>query len=73
MQNVAESEVDRLEAELVALSARMNAAEYVMLEKIRELEDVICLEDWTFPQWLGWRLNMATATAYERVRVARAR
>ncbi len=72
MQNIAESEVDRLEAELVALSARMNAAEYVMLERIRELEDVITIQDWTYPQWLAWRLNMATATAYERVRVARA-
>ncbi len=72
MQSTAESEVDRLEAELVALSARMNAAEYVMLERIRELEDVISIQDWTFPQWLSWRLNMATATAYERVRVARA-
>ena len=65
-------DADKLEAELVALSGRMNAAEYVSLRLVRELEDAIMLEDWTYPQWLAWRCNLSNKTAYERVRVARA-
>ena len=55
------------------LSARIDAAIYELLVRIRRLDE---LEGWagatSYAQWLSWRANLAPGTAREYVRVAHA-
>ena len=66
-------ERDRLENEIAELSARIDAAVYELLVRIRRFDE---LGGWSgatsYPQWLSWRANLAPGTAREYVRVAHA-
>ena len=66
-------ERDRLENEIAELSARIDAAIYELLVRIRRFDE---LGGWSgatsYPQWLSWRANLAPGTAREYVRVAHA-
>ena len=66
-------ERNRLENEIAELSARIDAAVYELLVRIRRFDE---LEGWSgatsYPQWLSWRANLAPGTAREYVRVAHA-
>ena len=66
-------ERNRLENEIAELSARIDAAVYELLVRIRRFDE---LEGWSgatsYAQWLSWRANLAPGTAREYVRVAHA-
>ena len=66
-------ERNRLENEIAELSARIDAAVYELLVRIRRFDE---LEGWSgatsYPQWLSWRASLAPGTAREYVRVAHA-
>ncbi|MXY25375.1 MAG: DUF222 domain-containing protein [Acidobacteria bacterium] len=66
-------ERNRLENEIAELSARIDAAIYELLVRIRRFDE---LGGWSgatsYPQWLSWRANLAPGTAREYVRVAHA-
>ncbi|MXZ72100.1 MAG: DUF222 domain-containing protein, partial [Acidobacteria bacterium] len=66
-------ERDWLENEIAELSARIDAAVYELLVRIRRFDE---LGGWSgatsYPQWLSWRANLAPGTAREYVRVAHA-
>ena len=66
-------ERDRLENEIAELSARIDAAIYELLVRIRRFDE---LGGWSgatsYPQWLSWRANLAPGTTREYVRVAHA-
>ena len=66
-------ERNRLENEIAELSARIDAAIYELLVRIRRFDE---LEGWSgatsYPQWLSWRASLAPGTAREYVRVAHA-
>ena len=61
---------DELLEELVALGARISAAEHRHLTLIRELGK--CTNPWggTFAEWIAWRCHVDPKTAYEMIRVA---
>ncbi len=67
------AERNRLESEIAELSARIDAAVYELLVRIRRFDE---LEGWSgatsYAQWLSWRANLAPGTAREYVRVAHA-
>ena len=63
-----------LKTEIIDLCGRMHGAEYRLLHRIRELDDI---EDWTAAMpscahWLVWRCGMDIVTAREKVRVSHA-
>ncbi len=66
-------ERNRLEEEIAELSARIDAAIYELLVRIRRFDE---LQGWagqtSYAQWLSWRANLAPGTAREYVRVAHA-
>ena len=66
-------ERNRLANEIAELSARIDAAIYELLVRIRRFDE---LEGWagatSYAQWLSWRANLAPGTAREYVRVAHA-
>ena len=66
-------ERNRLAHEIAELSARIDAAIYELLVRIRRFDE---LEGWagatSYAQWLSWRANLAPGTAREYVRVAHA-
>ena len=66
-------ERNRLENEIAELSARIDAAVYELLVRIRRFDE---LSGWSgatsYPQWLSWRAGLAPGTAREYVRVAQA-
>ncbi len=66
-------ERNRLENEIAEFSARIDAAIYELLVRIRRFDE---LGGWSgatsYPQWLSWRANLAPGTAREYVRVAHA-
>ncbi len=66
-------ERNRLENEIAEFSARIDAAIYELLVRIRRFGE---LGGWSgatsYPQWLSWRANLAPGTAREYVRVAHA-
>lgn len=68
------AERNRLANEIAELSARIDAAIYELLVRIRRFDE---LEGWagatSYAQWLSWRANLAPGTAREYVRVAHAR
>jgi hypothetical protein len=65
----------QLESEIVALSVRIYAETYQLLERIRELDE---LTDWealgfrSCAHWLNFRVGIDVGAAREKVRVARA-
>ena len=67
------AERNRLANEIAELSARIDAAIYELLVRIRRFDE---LEGWagatSYAQWLSWRANLAPGTAREYVRVAHA-
>ena len=66
-------ERNRLANEIAELSARIDAATYELLVRIRRFDE---LGGWSgarsCAQWLSWRANLALGTAREHVRVAHA-
>ena len=69
------SNVDALARELAELSAHLDAATHRLLECIREFDKSLGWHEQaatSCAHWLAWRLGWDTATARERVRVARA-
>ena len=64
-------ERNRLAHEIAELSARIDAAIYELLVRIRRFDE---LEGWagatSYAEWLSWRANLAPGTAREYVRVA---
>ena len=66
-------ERNRLANEIAELSARIDAAIYELLVRIRRFDE---LEGWagatSYAEWLSWRANLAPGTAREYVRVAHA-
>lgn len=66
---------EQLGDQIAELSAHLHAAEYRLLEMLREFDT---REGWGHPgfrscaQWLSWRTGIAPGPARERVRVARA-
>ncbi len=66
---------DRLEAEVAALSAQLDAAEHRLLTLIRELDRRERHRDHGLPSlvaWLSWRVGLGPVAAREKVRVAKA-
>jgi hypothetical protein len=72
---VEEMDAEQMEAEIAALSARMDVAMHRMLVLIRRFDE---RRDWasdghkSCAAWLGWRTGLAPGAARERVRVAHA-
>jgi hypothetical protein len=69
------SDVEELAREISSLSARLDAATHRLLQCIRQFDEA---EGWneqgaiSCAHWLAWRVGLDTATAREKVRVARA-
>ena len=61
---------DELLSELVALGARISAAEHRHLTLIRELGKCTNPLEGTFAEWIAWRCHMEPKSAYEAIRVA---
>jgi len=67
--------VDELGEEIASLAAHLDAATHRLLECIRQFDDAHGWHDqgaMSCAQWLAWRVGLDTATAREKVRVARA-
>ncbi len=74
-QLVTRRSIDDLEAELISLSARINAAEYDFLMLIREFDLRQGWKPYLFnncAEWLNMKCGICPGTAREKVRVARA-
>ncbi len=67
--------VDELGEEIAGLAAHLDAATHRLLECIRQFDDAHGWHDqgaMSCAHWLAWRVGLDTATAREKVRVARA-
>ena len=67
--------IDELDRAIVALSARMNAANYELLVLIRQFDERAGWLKWGFlncADWLHWRCDLSVSAAREKVRVAHA-
>jgi hypothetical protein len=75
LADVEQMDAEQMEAEIAALSARMDAAMHRMLVLIRRFDE---RREWAMDghkscaAWLGWRTGLAPGAARERVRVAHA-
>src|SRR5436190_16369389 len=72
---VEELPAERLEAELTSLAAHLHAGMYRFLVMVAEFDRRGLYETWectTTAQWLSWKCAIASRTAREQVRVARA-
>ncbi len=75
VQHISSRSLDDLEAELISLSARINAAEYDFLVLIREFDLRQGWKPYLFnncAEWLNMKCGICPGTAREKVRVARA-
>ena len=69
------SPIEQLGEEIASLSAHLDAAAHRLLECIREFDEAGGWHEQgalSCAQWLAWRVGWDTATAREKVRVARA-
>lgn len=67
--------IDDLDRAIVALSARINAANYELLVLIRQFDERAGWLKWGFvncADWLHWRCDLSVSAAREKVRVAHA-
>ena len=67
--------IDALDAAILRLSQRMNAAEYELACLVREFDDRLGWAKWSFrncAEWLAWRCGLSISAAREKVRTAQA-
>ncbi|MBT8077531.1 MAG: HNH endonuclease [Gammaproteobacteria bacterium] len=67
--------IDALDGAIVRLSARINAANYELLQLIRQFDERAGWLRWGFDncvEWLAWRCDLGLSAAREKVRVAHA-
>jgi hypothetical protein len=67
--------IDELDRAIVALSTRMNSANYELLVLIRRFDERAGWLKWGFPncaEWLHWRCDLSMSAAREKVRAAHA-
>ena len=75
MYSIAMRNVEQLGEEIASLAAHLDAATHRLLECIRQFDDAHGWHDQgaiSCAHWLAWRTGLDTATAREKVRVARA-
>src|SRR3954451_2355297 len=74
-EQVAETPLERLEAELLVMAARSTAAMAAWLAMVEEFDRRGGYESWEVPstaRWLTWKCGVDHRTARDYVRVARA-
>jgi len=67
--------IDELDRAIVALSARINSANYELLVLVRQFDERAGWLKWGFlncTDWLHWRCDLSASAAREKVRVAHA-
>ncbi|MEL7185452.1 MAG: DUF222 domain-containing protein, partial [Pseudomonadota bacterium] len=67
--------IDELEQNILSLARQINVATYELLVMVREFDERAGFLAWGLSNaadWLAWRCDISTSTAYEKVRVAHA-
>ena len=70
-----DGDLDRLTDEITTLCGHLDAAEYRLLELIRDLDERAPWGEWevkSCAHWLNWKCGIAIGAAREKVRVAHA-